>query len=80
MELKVIKKFNGKVEGKTLCPGDTIVTTDIERVNALVGRNLCVIVALDNPTTETPLTEDKDAPEEQPDPKKGRGKSNKENE
>ncbi len=50
MELKVIKKFNGKAEGKTLCPGDIIQTNDIERINALVGRGFCVIVALGDTT------------------------------
>lgn len=64
MELKVIKKFNGKAEGKTLCPGDTIVTDDVERINALVGRGFCVIVALDNPTADTPNDENPDAPKD----------------
>lgn len=50
MELKVIKKFNGAVEGKTLCPGDVIQSNDVERINALVGRGFCVIVALDSPS------------------------------
>lgn len=48
MKLKVIKKFNGKEEGKTLSPGDMIQCDDIDRINALVGRGYCVIVALDN--------------------------------
>ena len=48
MELRVIKKFNGKAEGKTLCPGDVIQSNDIDRISALVGRGFCVIVALDN--------------------------------
>lgn len=49
MELKVIKKFNGAVEGKTLCPDDVIQSNDVARINALVGRGFCVIVALDSP-------------------------------
>ncbi len=48
MELKVIKKFNGKEEGKTLCPGDKIQCDDIDRINALVGRGYCIILSLDN--------------------------------
>lgn len=48
MELIVIKKFNGKAEGKTLCPGDVIQSNDVERINALVGRGYCVIVSLDS--------------------------------
>ena len=54
MELKVIKKFNGKVEGKTLCPGDVIQSNDVARINALVGRGFCVIVALGSPIPENP--------------------------
>lgn len=53
MELKVIKPFNGKVEGKTLHPGEIIHTTDVERINQLVGRGFCEIVSLDNPPAET---------------------------
>lgn len=48
MDLRVIKKFNGKAEGKTLCPGDVIQSNDVDRINALVGRGFCVIVALDS--------------------------------
>lgn len=51
MELKVIKKFNGKVEGKTLRPGDVIQSNDVERINALIQKGLCVIVALDDAPT-----------------------------
>lgn len=53
MELRVIKKFNGKAEGKTLCPGDIIQSNEVERINALVGRGYCVIVSLDNSTAPT---------------------------
>lgn len=48
MKLKVIKKFNGKEEGKTLSPGDMIQCDDIDRINTLVGRGYCIIVAMDN--------------------------------
>ena len=51
MKLKVIKPFNGKAEGKTLCPGEFIQSNDVERINALVGRGFCVIVALDDAPT-----------------------------
>ena len=53
MELRVIEKFNGKAECKTLCPGDVIQSNDVERINALVGRGYCVIVSLDNSTAPT---------------------------
>lgn len=51
MKLKVIKPFNGKAEGKTLCPGEFIQSNDVERINALVGRGFCVIVTLDDAPT-----------------------------
>lgn len=56
MKLRVIKPFNGKAEGKTLCPGEIIQSNDVERINALVGRGLCVIVALDDAPTADPAT------------------------
>lgn len=46
MILKVIKRFNGKDEGKILNPGDVVVTSDLDRINALVGRGLCVITSV----------------------------------
>lgn len=49
MQLKVVKKFNGKVEGKVLNPGDVIVTKDVERINALVSGGFCVITSLADP-------------------------------
>lgn len=58
MELKVIKSFNGKEEGKTLCPGDVIQSDDVERINALVGRGFCVIVSLDDTTSNAPMPVD----------------------
>lgn len=62
MKLRVIKAFNGKVEGKTLSPGETITTDDVERINALVGRGFCVIVSLnaDAPVADVPTAENKD--------------------
>lgn len=50
MELKVIKPFNGKAEGKTLQPGQIIHSTDVERINQLVGRGFCTIVSLGETT------------------------------
>lgn len=67
MDLRVIKKFNGKAEGKTLCPGDVIQSSDVDRINALVGCGFCVIVALDStppvaiPTIPTPTDEEASA-------------------
>lgn len=53
MELKAIKKFNGKVEGRIVKPGDVIQSNDVERINTLVSSGFCVIVALDSPTVDT---------------------------
>jgi hypothetical protein len=50
MELKVIKPFHGKVEDKVMDKGELIHSTDVERINALVGGGYCVIVSL----SETP--------------------------
>ena len=47
MKLEVIKKFNGKAEGKVLQPGDVVVTTDIDRINALVKGGYCKITSLE---------------------------------
>lgn len=60
MELKVTHPFKGKAEGKILCTGDVITTTDIERINALVRRGFCEICSLsDNPATaDTPSKAD----------------------
>ena len=46
MELKVIKPFHGKVENKVMNKGDLVHSTDVERINALVGGGFCVIVSL----------------------------------
>jgi len=56
MKLRVIKPFNGKAEDKTLCPGEIIQSNNVERINALVGRGFCIIVALDDAPTATPAT------------------------
>ena len=45
MKLVVIKKFHGLVENKDFEPGDTISVHDVKRVNAMVKRGLCEIVA-----------------------------------
>lgn len=45
--LRVISKFNGKDEGKTLNPGDTLTTDDVTRVNALVAQKLCLITSFE---------------------------------
>ena len=49
MELKVIKPFHGKVENKVMDKGDLVHSTDVERINALVGGGYCVIVSLTDP-------------------------------
>lgn len=49
MQLKVIKKFNGKVEGKVLNPGDVVISKDVKRINALVSGGFCEITSLADP-------------------------------
>lgn len=49
MELKVIKPFHGKVEDKVMNIGEMVCSTDVERINALVGGGYCVIVSLIDP-------------------------------
>ena len=53
MELKAIKKFNGRVENRIVRPGDVIQSNDVERINALVSGGYCVIVALDSSKPDT---------------------------
>jgi hypothetical protein len=49
MELKVLKVFKDKGdETKIYKVGDSINVDDINRVNDLVSRGLCVIVAIEN--------------------------------
>lgn len=57
MELKVIKPFHGKVENKVMNKGDFVHSTDVERINALVGGGFCVIVSL----SDTPNENDNNA-------------------
>lgn len=56
MTLQVVKRFTGIVEGKTLNPGDILTSDDVARINTLVGRGLCVIVSIDNPTANAEPT------------------------
>lgn len=57
MELKVIKPFHGKEENKVMNKGDLVHSTDVERINALVGGGFCVIVSL----SDTPNENDNNA-------------------
>lgn len=59
MELKVIKPFHGKVENKVMNKGDLVHSTDVERINALVGGGFCAIVSL----SDTPNENDKNITE-----------------
>ena len=52
MELKVIKPFHGKVEDKVMDKGELIHSTDVERINALVGGGYCAIVSLSDVPNE----------------------------
>lgn len=56
-ELKVIKKFIGKEEGKILSPGEMVKTDELQRVNALVGRGYCVITSVVSESQEKPKEE-----------------------
>lgn len=62
MELIVIKPFHGKVEDKDMNKGDLVHSTDVERINALVGGGYCSIVSLAD-TEQTEDTEDNDGEE-----------------
>ena len=49
MVLKVEKRFEGIVENRVLNPGETIITDDLARINAMVGGGYCKIEAIENP-------------------------------
>jgi hypothetical protein len=59
MELRVIKPFYGKVEDKAMNKGDLVHSTDVERINALVGEGFCVIVSLSDPEPSSEKNEKK---------------------
>lgn len=62
MELKVIKPFHGKVENKDMNEGDLVHSTDVERINALVGGGYCAIVSLsDTPNENENIDDDNNA-------------------
>lgn len=52
MELKVIKPFHGKEENKVMDKGDVVHSTNVERINALVGSGYCVITSLSDANSE----------------------------
>ena len=58
MELKVIKPFHGKVENKVMNKGDLIHSTDVERINAIVGGGFCVITSLSDPEPDPNPSDD----------------------
>ena len=65
MELKVIKPFHGKVENKVMNKGDLVHSTDVERINALVGGGFCAIVSLsDVPNENDNNANDDNAPKD----------------
>ena len=65
MELKVIKPFHGKVEDKVMDKGELIHSTDVERINALVGGGFCAIVSLsDVPNGNDNNANDDNAPKD----------------
>lgn len=64
MELKVIKPFHGKVENKVMNKGDLVHSTDVERINALVGGGFCVIVSLSDAPNENDNNANDDAPKD----------------
>lgn len=58
MELKVIKQFHGKMEDKVMDKGELIHSTDMERINALVGGGFCVITSLSDPEPDPNPSDD----------------------
>lgn len=64
MELKVIKPFHGKVEDKVMDKGELILSTDVERINALVGGGFCAIVSLSDAPNENDNNANDDAPKD----------------
>lgn len=64
MELKVIKPFHGKVEDKVMDKGELIHSTDVERINALVGGGFCVIVSLSDTPNGIPNGDDGESEKE----------------
>ena len=64
MELKVIKPFHGKVEDKVMDKGELIHSTDVERINALVGGGFCAIVSLSDAPNENDNNANDDAPKD----------------
>lgn len=65
MELKVIKPFHGKVEDKVMDKGELIHSTDVGRINALVGGGYCAIVSLlDVPNENDNNANDDNAPKD----------------
>jgi len=65
MELKVIKPFHGKVEDKVMNIGEMVCSTDVERINALVGGGYCAIVSLyDAPNENDNNANDDNAPKD----------------
>ena len=57
MVLIVIQSLHSKVESKVMNKGDLVHSTDVERINALVGGGFCVIVSL----SDTPNENDNNA-------------------
>ena len=64
MELKVIKPFHGKVEDKVMDKGELIHSTDVERINALVGGGFCAIVSLSDVPNENDNNANDNAPKD----------------
>lgn len=59
MLLQAIKPFTGLVEGKPFDVGDTLNVSDVERLNTLIGRGYCKIVAIDDVVAPAPKTRHK---------------------
>lgn len=59
MLLQAIKTFTGLVEGKPFDVGDTLNVSDVERLNKLIGRGYCKIVAIDDVAAAAPKTRHK---------------------
>jgi len=56
MVLKVLVEMRDKVTKKSLHAGDSLVTDDLDRINDLVSRKLCVITSIENPDDTAKVT------------------------
>lgn len=54
MELKAVKRFKDKNSQKRYEVGEAIIVEDLDRINDLVSRGICIITAVETQTDEDP--------------------------